>query len=159
MSRYSIPAIGLTGVGAMAVLLILLVVLRAVPGMGMNFSPDTHGNLWQEVKPGYNRTDLALVGQPIEGAYPPHPTSGKLPQGLSQRDLGQRLFSGAACATCHGLQGKGAVIAPRVVGASPQLVEAMARFGPGGMPAFSVDVLTEDELAAIAVYLQFLDEQ
>lgn len=154
--RYLVPAIGVGGVMALGTVLILLVILRAVPGMGMIFSPDTHANLWEEVKPGYNRTGLAPVAQPIDGAYPPHQTSGTLPQGLSQRELGQRLFSSAGCAMCHGLQGEGSVIAPPVAGASPLAIEAMVRFGPAGMPAFSKDVLPEGELAAITAYLQSL---
>ncbi|MBF8267557.1 MAG: cystathionine beta-lyase [Dehalococcoidia bacterium] len=154
---YLVPAIGLAGVTTLASVLILLVVLRAVPGMGRIFSPDTHSNLWEEVKPGYDRTEVALLAGPVGGAFPSHSASALLPEGLSPRDMGERLFSGVGCAMCHGIEGKGGTFAPPVAGANPQIVQAMVRFGPGGMPVFSPDVLSDEDLSAITVYLQSLE--
>ena len=157
LSNYVIPAIGLAGVTTLASVLIVLVVLRAVPGMGRIFSPDTHSNLWEETKPDYTRTQPIFLEETGQAAGPLNWAPNIGVEEISEIELGHHLFIGAGCARCHGLTGEGAAVGPPVAGASPQIVQAMARFGTGGMPAFSLDVLPERDLAAIAAYLQSLE--
>lgn len=157
MKQYLVPAVGLTGVTALATVLIVLVVLRAVPGMGMIFKPDTHSNLWEEVNPNYDRTPQALVSGSVDELLMVAPAFGIPLLELSQVELGQRLFSTVGCAMCHGLEGQGSVIAPPIAGDSAQLIQAMVRFGPGGMPAFTEDQLGAERLEAIITYLDSIE--
>jgi ubiquinol-cytochrome c reductase cytochrome c subunit len=67
----------------------------------------------------------------------------------------------ATCAACHGAGGSGdavggGAIAPALLNTAPQQVGEAIRIGPGQMPAFSSDQVTDAELSQIAAYLQFL---
>lgn len=145
------------GVTTLASVLILLVVLRAVPGMGMIFKPDTHSNLWEEPKPGYDRTALAYLGD--QGDVPPVVAAAlsRAPQGLTTEEHGQWLFAGVGCALCHGLDAQGGAVGPRLAGVNPQMVQAMIRFGPGGMPVYSEAELSQEDADHLAAYLTTLE--
>ena len=67
----------------------------------------------------------------------------------------------ATCAACHGAAGSGdavggGAIAPALLNTAPQQVGEAIRIGPGQMPAFSSDQVTDAQLSQIAAYLQFL---
>jgi ubiquinol-cytochrome c reductase cytochrome c subunit len=67
----------------------------------------------------------------------------------------------ATCAACHGAGGSGdavggGAIAPALLNTAPQQVGEAIRIGPGQMPAFSSDQVSDAELSQIAAYLQFL---
>jgi ubiquinol-cytochrome c reductase cytochrome c subunit len=67
----------------------------------------------------------------------------------------------ATCAACHGAGGSGdavggGAIAPALLDTAPQQVGEAIRIGPGQMPAFSSDQVSDAELSQIAAYLQFL---
>lgn len=81
---------------------------------------------------------------------------------LAEGDLaeGQELYS-ANCAACHSSAGAGGAVgagleAPALDESTPvQLVEAM-RIGPGAMPIFGEQTLSEEDANSIARYLVYL---
>jgi ubiquinol-cytochrome c reductase cytochrome c subunit len=87
---------------------------------------------------------------------PPIPSAdlaqGSLPEGF-------RLFSGV-CSACHGAGATGdsvggGQIAPALGSATPRQVAEAVRFGPGTMPAFGDQNLTDAQLASIIRYVDF----
>ena len=76
---------------------------------------------------------------------------------------GRRLFNetagGVGCAYCHGLDGRGdgtaGLDAPDIIGSQMPAIRASLA---GGVPVMSFIKLNERELAAVAAYLQQLDE-
>lgn len=83
---------------------------------------------------------------------------------ITEGDLveGQELYS-ANCAACHSSAGTGGAVgagleAPPLYSSTPvQLVEAM-RIGPGAMPVFGEQTLSEEQANSIARYLVYLRE-
>lgn len=150
MDRFLVPRLGLVLVLGLATLLIGVIVLR---------SPDTHGNLWNRVKPGYARTTVATLGGEVAFGMPGglalH-SPGVLWQGASPMDPGRRAYLGAGCATCHGLDATGAVVGTSLAGADPEITKNVVRNGPGGMPAFAKSQLSDDDLDKLTAYLQGL---
>ncbi len=159
MNRLFVPRIGVVAVLGLATLLIGVIILR---------SPDTHANLWNEVRDGYSRTDVGMVA--AEGQTAVTETSGSRNSDLlflaptwpvvlqgeaASRipELGERLYIASGCAKCHGLEGQGGIVGPPLAGLDPEIVTAMARIGPRGMPAFPTDMLSEDALAKLAAYV------
>lgn len=67
------------------------------------------------------------------------------------------------CASCHNWDGKGGALVGRQNAPdlhaipSTQIAEAV-RIGPGSMPRFGTDVLTDEDLADVVAYVQYLDE-
>lgn len=67
------------------------------------------------------------------------------------------------CASCHNWDGKGGAMVGRQNAPdlhavpSTQIAEAV-RIGPGSMPSFGTDVLTEEDLADVVAYVHYLDE-
>jgi ubiquinol-cytochrome c reductase cytochrome c subunit len=77
--------------------------------------------------------------------------------------VGQRVFL-QNCAACHGAGAGGdsiggGRIAPSLYPASPLEVAEAIRYGPGTMPRFGPDTLTDEEVDSVARYLQHLREQ
>lgn len=160
MNRFLVPRLGIVAVLGLATLLIGVIVLR---------SPDTHANLWDRLEAGYSRTAVGVVaakGQTSIAGVKGRPASAALsfqapiwlmvPQGEALgriTDPGQRLLIVSGCAKCHGLAGQGGVVGPPLVGTDPQIITAMARIGPGGMPVFFPYTLSDSELAQIGAYL------
>lgn len=109
--------------------------------------------------PAFNDEQIRLITAYVSslGPGPPIPNvdvrSGNLVQG-------QQLYS-VNCAACHSSAGAGGAVgagleAPPLRQATPkQLVEAM-RIGPGAMPVFGPDVLSNSEANSIARYLATL---
>jgi ubiquinol-cytochrome c reductase cytochrome c subunit len=67
----------------------------------------------------------------------------------------------AECAACHSATGAGATltnawVAPSLDQATPIQVAEAVRVGPGQMPAFPPNVLTDDQVDAVAGYVQQL---
>lgn len=161
MTRFLVPRLGIMAVLGLGTLLIGVIVLR---------SPDTHSNLWNEHREGYARTPVGVVGE--EGRTAIHPggegAQGRvyltlLPwrrmmmergdEGMGIKEPGQRLYLAAGCAKCHGQQGEGGVVGPPLAGLDPALIKAMARMGPAGMPAFTLEMLSDDQVKEIGAYL------
>lgn len=67
------------------------------------------------------------------------------------------------CASCHNWDGKGGALVGRQNAPdlhavpSTQIAEAV-RIGPGSMPSFGSDVLTDQDLADVVAYVQYLEE-
>ena len=131
------------------VLLIALMLLSIVAR-----SPYTHSNLNASFDPGYTRTDQMVVG-------PPMPLSaGELavPRASDPVALGKQLFVIDECASCHGLDGRGGIIGPSIVGTKADKLRVKTQVGPGGMPPYAPDALSDADLAAIAAYLDAMSK-
>ena len=136
------------------------VTVAMVVGLGLTLltivlrSPYTHTNLQPQSGPGYTRTEQIFVGSPVPyrgiGLAVPISSTANAVQ------RGHELFVTDGCATCHGLQGQGGPVGPVIVGSKAADLRTKTSKGPGGMPAFAHDALTDDQLTAIAAYLQSL---
>jgi mono/diheme cytochrome c family protein len=127
-----------------AVLLIAVTLLTIVAR-----SPYTHSNLNPGFDPGYTRTEQMVVGPPVPFG------AGELavPRASDPVELGKQLFVVDGCAACHGLDGHGGIIAPSIVGTKTEKLRVKTQVGPQGMPAYAPGALTDQDLAAIAAYL------
>ena len=111
-------------------------------------SPYTQANLNPHYDASYTRTDQTFVG----------PALPLVAGGLgvaSSADLvtrGQQLFTAKGCSGCHGLDGRGSIIGPSIVGATQAKLKSKTHSGPGAMPAFAPESLSADDLAALAAY-------
>lgn len=114
-------------------------------------SPYTHANLNPAYDDGYTRTEQIVVGPaaPFRGLGAPT-TNG------NASSIGEQLFVSAGCVGCHALGGQGGAVAKAIAGAEPALVTQKVRQGTLGMPPFSQEGLTDQQLAEIAAYLRSL---
>lgn len=112
-------------------------------------SPYTHVNLDEGMDPTYARTEQTLVGDPI-----PY-MGGELavPRASDPVELGKQLFVTKGCASCHGLDGRGAIVGPSIIDTKADKLNSKTLAGPKGMPIYAPNALTDDDLAAIAAYL------
>jgi len=117
-------------------------------------SPYTHTNLQPRSGTSYTRTEQILVGSPVP--YTGIGLAAPVSSTANAVQRGQALFVADGCATCHGLQGQGGPVGPVIVGSKVADLRTKTSKGPGGMPAFAHDALTDDQLTAIAAYLQSL---
>lgn len=67
------------------------------------------------------------------------------------------------CQACHSATGAGGALsygraAPPLAAATPEQVGAAVRSGPGPMPRFGPDILTEEQLDGVARYVAYLEE-
>ena len=132
-----------------AVLLISLTLLTITAR-----SPYTHANLDLGFNSGYTRTDQTFVGAPI-------PSTGDGLAVPAASDLvvhGKQLFVADGCASCHGLDGRGGIIGPSIVGTKAEKLRSKVMVGPMGMPAYAPGALTDNDLAAIAAYLKAMSK-
>lgn len=113
-------------------------------------SPYTHSNLSAGYDPGYDRTAQIVIGDPTE-------FQGVSPSAANTADRpairGASLYVTAGCVTCHGLEGRGAVIGPAITGTDFEAVLRRVRQGPGGMPKFAVNALSDEQITDITAYL------
>lgn len=116
-------------------------------------SPYTHSNLNTEFDKHYTRTDQSVVGAPIPFG------AGRLtvPPASDQIELGKQLFVAENCASCHGLDGRGGIVGPSLVGKTAKKLRSTTRVGPKGMPAYADGALSDADLDAIAAYLNSID--
>ncbi len=114
-------------------------------------SPFTQANLGSGFDAGYTRT-----GQSIVGSLDSYAGEGGMRMALASDPVvrGGQLFVGEGCASCHGIAGRAGVVGPPIVGVGVDKLRDTVRKGPGGMLTFAPDVLTEDDLVAIAAYLK-----
>jgi len=104
---------------------------------------------------------VAYVGGFGEG--PPIPQL-RLERNAVDISRGQNLFQ-LNCAACHNWDGKGGAmvsarypIAYPLHGIPPVEVAEAVRIGPGTMPVFPPDVLSEEELNDVVAYVEYLDD-
>ncbi|MBI4493004.1 MAG: cytochrome c [Chloroflexi bacterium] len=142
------------------VMLIPLVAGAWVVGVGLSLvaivvlSPYTHGNLAPHLDLAFTRTQQTTVGPPIPYRGPG--PAGPPPAAANAVARGQELMVAGGCATCHGLDGRGGPVGQPIVGFSASELRTKTTKGPGGMPAFSQEGLSDDDLTAIAAYLTSL---
>ncbi len=112
-------------------------------------SPYTHANLDVRFDPAYQRTEQTVIGAsiPIPGAML------AVPRASDPVMLGKQLFVSNGCASCHGLDGRGGIVGPAIVGTKAAKLRAVTQVGPQGMPAYAPGAMSDDDLAAIAAYL------
>lgn len=127
-----------------AVLVIALTLLTIVAR-----SPYTHANLDLSFDARYTRTQQMLVGAPIgfggdRLAVPP---------ASDPVQHGKQLFVAEGCASCHGLDGHGGVVGPSILGTKAQKLRTVTNVGPQGMPAYAPGALSDEDLTAIAAFL------
>lgn len=144
MPRFSIPPgpiLGAIMMSGLAFMLIGIVIAR---------SPYTHGNLSPE---GYNRTDIAYVGQehPFEGLPLANPRLAQTGDAVAN---GQALFFSYGCASCHGLKGEGQAVGKKIRGDSANRISRQVRQGPKTMPAFDTSALPDADLEKLIAFLQ-----
>jgi mono/diheme cytochrome c family protein len=113
-------------------------------------SPYTQSNLNAGYDAHYTRTEQSLVGSDVP--YLPAGLAGAPSADLVTR--GQELFVANDCAGCHGLDGHGGVIGPRITSIKASRLRSKTNSGPGAMPAFAPNALTDDDLHAIEAYLK-----
>ena len=112
-------------------------------------SPYTHSNLSAGFDRSYTRTEQTLVGSPI-----PFAMGGlAVPRASDPVELGKQLFVAEGCASCHGLDGRSGIIGPPITGTKIEKLRAETQVGPKGMPAYASGALSDQDLAAIAAYL------
>lgn len=113
-------------------------------------SPYTHVNLDTGYDPSYTRTDPSLVGDPV-----PYAGGGLIvPRASDPVELGHQLFAAKGCASCHGLDGRGGIVGPSIVDTKADKLRSKTLAGPKGMPGYAANALSDDDLAAIAAYLE-----
>jgi ubiquinol-cytochrome c reductase cytochrome c subunit len=79
--------------------------------------------------------------------------------GLGNLARGEGVFQ-LNCAPCHGTTGSGGAVGPQVAPAlhaatATQIAEAI-RIGPGAMPVFDPNTITQQDLDAVARYVLYL---
>jgi ubiquinol-cytochrome c reductase cytochrome c subunit len=67
------------------------------------------------------------------------------------------------CQACHGAAGGGGALsygsaAPRLDPATPEQTAAAVRVGPGQMPTFDPEIISDDELNDLVRYVEYLEE-
>lgn len=113
-------------------------------------------------EPAYSETAIdALVAYVASfGEGPAVPDAGT---GGADVALGGQLFR-QHCAQCHGTAGVGValaydVVAPSVLPSTPTHVAEAMLIGPGAMPVFTDAVFDDEEAAAVAGYVEALQEE
>ena len=142
------PIVGAIMMSGLAFTLVAVVIAR---------SPYTHGNLRPE---GYDRTEIARVGQepPFEGmglADPQLATTGDPAQD------GKALFFRYGCASCHGLKGQGGAVGTDLDADDINLSEfgREVRKGPKGMPSFTEETISEQDLEKLYSFLESVTDK
>ncbi|MEK6719441.1 MAG: cytochrome c [Chloroflexota bacterium] len=143
MSRFFVPAVFLTLISGLAFGLIVGVVAR---------SPETHANVRPE---GFDRTPIGYAGEeiPYTGIGLADPA---LVLSADPVARGRLFFVGYGCAACHGLASEGGVVGPNLDLEDVWLEDfgPVVRSGPGGMPMFTEEVLSDDDLDTIYAFLK-----
>jgi ubiquinol-cytochrome c reductase cytochrome c subunit len=111
--------------------------------------------------PAYDDATIqALVAYVASLGTRPGPTIPTVVVSGADLSRGRALYT-AECASCHGPSGGGDAIgggvsAPSLLESDPRTVGEAVRIGPGAMPVFNETGLSDEEVADIAAYVQFL---
>lgn len=155
MIRLLVPGSLVIGVLAIGLTLIIVVTLR--PWAGADASYHTHLNFYEVPPEDYTRTEFSVVGDEIT-----------LPQGwdLSSKkkasndiDAGLKSYIARACASCHGIKGKGNASGPPIVGLSERKIRKVMKDGSGGMPVYHEDALNTGETDLLVGYIVSLGSE
>jgi ubiquinol-cytochrome c reductase cytochrome c subunit len=121
---------------------------------------DPHDKL-ERNRPRYDKATIAALEDYIAGLAPGGRAVPTLPP-AAEADVqkGATLYA-AQCAACHSWSGEGGALsyreAPALVHATRTQVAEAVRLGPGTMPAFGHAALSDDDVAAVAAYVRYLD--
>lgn len=138
---FVVPIIAAIVVAVVPVTLVTAIVL----------GPYTHANLTNHHDAGYTRTEQTEVGSPSLYWSPGLAVQVDMTAPMEER--GKALFVARGCAGCHGMEGRGDVVGPRVM-LDLEVVHDAVRSGPGGMPVYAPQALTDYDLTAITAYLK-----
>ncbi len=72
--------------------------------------------------------------------------------------VGAILFETHDCAACHGDRAEGAV-GPRLHGIRADALLRAVRLGPGPMPSYRADILSDEEVAQMAEFIAVVSER
>ncbi len=132
---------GFVGSGVLLIALTLLTIVAR--------SPYTHANLNPGFDPAYTRTEQMLVGGPV----PVGADRLAVPPASDPVQRGKQLFVVDGCAACHGLDARGGIVGPSILGTKATKLRTETQVGPRGMPAYAPGALSDEDLAAIAAWL------
>jgi ubiquinol-cytochrome c reductase cytochrome c subunit len=109
-------------------------------------------------EPAFSAADIQALVAHVAGFGPGGPPIPNVAPGNIA--TGRQLFL-ANCAACHSAAGSGAAltnawIAPSLDRSTPLQVAEAIRVGPGLMPGFPPNVLTDEQVNAVASYVQEL---
>lgn len=123
-------------------------------------NPATHANL--EAPGNYDRTPVAYLGQ----QYDYQGVAGIVATadvGPEPHDQGRLLYVQAGCAGCHGVYGEGGAVGTELWSeADADDATELAvdlRNPPNGMPVYSVELLSNDQIELILGYLAFAERE
>ena len=114
-------------------------------------SPLTHTNLGDAE--GYTRTKVAYLDEEFSFMGFGLERPGITDTGDPVND-GAALWARAGCMACHGPKAAGGIIGPDLSGIEQGDFARRVRGGPGVMPAFGADMLSDGDLAAIYAWLE-----
>jgi mono/diheme cytochrome c family protein len=120
------------------------------------FGPYTHGNLATDYQPAYVRTEQIVIAPPGAYAGPGLDSSIALSDEPVQR--GAQLMVAKGCATCHGLTGEGGPVGVPLQKVDATTARMMTSMGANGMPQFSTETLSDEDLSAILAYVNSVKE-
>lgn len=70
---------------------------------------------------------------------------------------GRDLYLAAGCSACHGQNAEGTAVGPSLAGHTAEQVHQQVRSPLAQMPAYSVEQLSDDDLASVAEYIAGLE--
>jgi mono/diheme cytochrome c family protein len=150
VNRLIVPVAGFSALTVLSFTLIVVVVIR--PWGGVDKGWKTHLNLTDAPYSSYTRSNQALAS--VTGDAPILVWRSADPrEGETAEEEATRHFVAHGCASCHGLDGAGGILGPSLIGKTAADLQDKARFGPKGMPAFGESDLTDQDLAALASYI------
>ena len=152
MTRFVIPFGLFASVLLGGLILTLVVTLR--PWAGADASYHTHLNLYEVPPEDYTRTEFSAVGDEV--AAPQGWLVSSKGQGSTGLQKALELYVGRACASCHGVEGEGTASGPQVLGVSERKLTKVMRDGSGGMPPYSEQEVTQEDLSLKAYYIESL---
>jgi ubiquinol-cytochrome c reductase cytochrome c subunit len=112
-------------------------------------------------RPAYNDEEIdALVA--FVGSLGSGPELPVLPEGPRNLAAGNELYR-ANCQACHSASGAGGALsygraAPPLGPAEPLQIASAIRVGPGQMPVFDEEVLTDEQVADLVAYVEYLQD-
>jgi quinol---cytochrome-c reductase cytochrome c subunit len=112
-------------------------------------------------RPAYDEEQIdALVA--FVGSLGSGPELPVLPAGPHDLAAGNELYRDN-CQACHSASGAGGALsygraAPPLAPAEPLQIASAIRAGPGQMPVFDEDVLTDEQVADLVDYVEYLDD-
>lgn len=119
------------------------------------FGPYTHANLTPFYDSAYTRTPQVEVGPPL--LYQAAGLADQVDATVPIEERGKALLVARGCGGCHGINGLGGAVAPALI-PDIEVLRHYVRVGPGGMPVFAPQEVTDYDLAAMTAYLKSVNK-